>query len=232
MTRRILVTAMAAAGLLLFSRAKDPYERRFDMDDGSISRPFKSQEAITFVETIAVSVAVPLILFFGVFCINPIERRDEIALYMSFLLSCLVTSTIVENMKILFGRLRPDFLERCRPEQGTCTGNPRTVAEGRKSFPSGHTSVVACGFMFLVLFLYREHRLPRLRRKKVRFLILPLVLMSVVVPVAVGVSRVIDNRHFVSDVLGGGVIGMAVGMLEFRYLEKTAIPGRYRSSTE
>jgi hypothetical protein len=67
------------------------------------------------------------------------------------LMACvMITGALTNCIKIPVGRLRPDFNARCWPdgkvlwdkedEQGgypRCTGNPDSVAEGRKSFPSG-----------------------------------------------------------------------------------------------
>ena len=40
---------------------------------------------------------------------------------------------LVVVVKASVGRLRPDFLARCKPVDGVCTGPPALVAEGRKS---------------------------------------------------------------------------------------------------
>ena len=60
---------------------------------------------------------------------------------VAFLLTCVIKARV--------GRLRPDFLARCKLEHGACTGLAAVVAEGRRSFPSGHSSLCFSGLGFL-----------------------------------------------------------------------------------
>ena len=71
----------------------------------------------------------------------------------------------------ILGRLRPDFLDRCQwdPLRHECTGfvgglfstessltkhrNVDKILDGRRSFPSGHSSTAFVGMTFTVLFL-------------------------------------------------------------------------------
>lgn len=225
-----MATIMVSIGLLVLSHTMRPYERRFEVNDKSISRPYKARDTISFGEAAGLSLIIPLSLFFAVFWINSIEKRHELLFYTSFLSTCVVISAVVENLKNLIGRLRPDFLDRCKPVYGSCSGNSRVVLEGRKSFPSGHTSIAVGGFVFLVFFVHKEFKLPGLRRKAGGKVALPLCLVLLMVPIVIGTSRVLDNKHFISDVLAGGGIGMIVAILEFKYMEKYVVPDRYAES--
>ncbi|UYI26606.1 phosphatidic acid phosphatase-like protein [Encephalitozoon cuniculi] len=229
MAKEMLTITIISMGLLLLSNSVEPYKRPFDIGDESISRMYFRHDTITFIETAAVSVLVPLALMFATFRINSVERIHEIYFYASFLVTCLVGFAVVENTKNLAGRLRPDFLSRCNPVAGKCTGNPLVVLDGRKSFPSGHTSIAACGFMFLALFISKESTLPGLKAKVGRSSVFLLYFVFLMVPVAVGTSRVMDNKHFISDVIGGGSIGAFVGIARFKHLETAVAQERYKS---
>lgn len=67
---------------------------------------------------------------------------------LGFAICVTFTLLVTQCLKNATGRLRPDFLSRCQGQIGTdyfrtmtnCTGDPSVVKEGRKSFPSGHSS--------------------------------------------------------------------------------------------
>ena len=113
-----------------------------------------------------------------------------------------------KNMAV---RRRPDFLSRCTAiVDGACVNpdSPYTLAEGFKSFPSGHSSAAFAGMILLSLVLMGRTRLwfaPRHRSfHKLLLCISPLALA-----LWVAVSRTLDNRHHFTDVLCGAVIGSA-----------------------
>ena len=66
------------------------------------------------------------------------------------------------NKSVFSGRPRPDFFYRCFPNgkidsdklddiANACNGQMEDIRDGRKSFPSGHSS---CNYFF-ILFSYR-----------------------------------------------------------------------------
>lgn len=66
-----------------------------------------------------------------------------------------IAALYIENVHGVFCRPRPDFFYRCFPDgvmnsEMHCTGDPDLVSEGRKSFPSIHSS---CKFKARMLVL-------------------------------------------------------------------------------
>lgn len=63
-------------------------------------------------------------------------------------------------VKLRVGRFRPDFFDRCKYDAvlKACTGNASVILEGRRSFPSGHSSSAFFGCVFLLLFLAGKNR--------------------------------------------------------------------------
>ncbi|GBP10020.1 Phospholipid phosphatase 5 [Eumeta japonica] len=121
------------------------------------------------------------------------------------------------------GRPRPDFFYRCFPD-GTmtedlhCTGDPAEVIEGRKSFPSGHSSLSFCSLTMCSAWVCGRLRVfgPR-RGSSPRFLA---ALAPLVVALCVALSRTCDYHHHWQgkflNVLAGSILGFTTGILCYR----------------
>ncbi len=97
----------------------------------------------------------------------------------------------VQVIKFAAGRPRPPLVQQGKARAWSFSG-PNLSAKYR-SYPSGHSTCVATATTVLAL------ALPRL---------MPLAAM---VALLVGMSRVVYNYHFPTDVLSGLALGMAVG---------------------
>lgn len=177
-----------------------PKTRSFSIDDRSISNEFKKEEMVPNIAVVIISQIIPLII------IGFILFKRDLRYYsiMKGLFYCLtaqfLTLSITNFLKITVGRLRPDFLGRCQPIGGKCTGSLTDIIEGRKSFPSGHSSVSFCGSFYLVLFL-REHETKY-------WVDVAVALFYLAESVVVAITRILDFRHHFFDVVSGACIGI------------------------
>ncbi|KAH9846127.1 lipid phosphate phosphatase 1 [Lenzites betulinus] len=196
-----------------FIKNAEPYEREFSTKDTLISHKHRHNQIsgnlnwfIAYLVPLGITVAVGAIRRSGIDV-----HHGMLGLYTTGALSSLIT----EILKNRVGRLRPDFLDRCKwdKELKACTGKLETVIDGRRSFPSGHSSTAFAGMMFLSLWIAGATGAWRLtepvpsgfRRSKIARLFLSLVPLLFATWVAV--SRVEDYRHHKEDVIVGSLIG-------------------------
>lgn len=113
----------------------------------------------------------------------------ERALYV---FSVLATSGILAQLiKHLIGRARPNFV----PSYGPYNFDLFSLKSNHASFPSGHSTTVFAMAVALGLLM------PRAR--------VPLVLFAVLI----AASRIVNQAHYISDVVAGGVLGVASALL-------------------
>ncbi|KNE60609.1 hypothetical protein AMAG_05988 [Allomyces macrogynus ATCC 38327] len=124
---------------------------------------------------------------------------------------------ITDVTKIVVGRLRPDFLDRCKPVEKsgtwTCAGDADLVRNGRVSFPSGHSSLTFSGWFFAALFIWGTLAASSWRRSPWVQSVLALFLIP---PALVAISRTTDYRHHWQDVTVGSLLGILVSYLWYR----------------
>ncbi len=124
-----------------------------------------------------------------------------------FLLACLAASGIVVNgLKFLVGRFRPRYLF----EQGLYGFEPFNTAWAMNSFPSGHSQAIWAVMMALLFIVPRYD------------------LLWVLVAVLVAMSRVVTTVHYLSDVVMGSYIAIALSILVHRAFVARGISVRVR----
>jgi undecaprenyl-diphosphatase len=192
---RVLLFALAVAlvgvpfGLLLHQVATDGPLTAFDEDwAGWLNDRFHDRAlAIAAMEVISFT-GKPIFLVFSIGIPGLwVLWRGGRKLVVFLGVTCLVGGAIDTVVKLAVGRPRPDVDE------------PISTAIGN-SFPSGHSmqALVCYGALLLVLLPLWERRGQRVA-----------ITATVVLVLAIGFSRLTLGLHFVSDVLGGYVLGAA-----------------------
>lgn len=134
----------------------------------------------------------------------------------------------VEFLKTQVGRLRPSFFARCNYDVVTKSCNVTgehalaLLKDGRKSFPSGHSSTAFQGLLFLTLFLAGKNGAfalstpyPRSTPFQSRFLRLSICISPLFLAAFVCLTRLQDHWHHPTDVLAGATIGSACALLAY-----------------
>lgn len=222
----------------------EPYVRGFNCDDESIKYPFK-ESTISSGVLYGVGYTLPILMIFLVesyrlfiyemylagkseaislveICgqkIHPYICRVYVFVGY-FLFGAGMVITLTDIGKYMIGRLRPHFLDVCRPNYDlnqclayeyitnyTCTGKPARVQDARESFPSGHSSFSFYTMMFTILYMQARMNFLLLDTQLLRPLIQILLFCMAF---ACGLSRISDYKHHWSDVLAGGILGCLV----------------------
>ncbi|KAH8311392.1 hypothetical protein KR044_006068 [Drosophila immigrans] len=176
-------------------------------------------------------IAVPLLLTLIVYAFTR-DRRDFRAASWAWTLAVCMNGIPTSLLKITVGRPRPDYFYRCFPDGNmllnetantlgssildfNCTGIPSEINEGRKSFPSGHSSFAFASFGFVAYYvgakLHAFDARGRGQTWRMCVAVLPLIVAALV-----AVSRTCDYHHHWQDVTVGALIGLFCGYFSYR----------------
>ena len=230
-----LLTFLLFALVTIFS---SPFERGLTsevLDDLTLTGPYKPDSTVPYTLVLAAMLILPLICFYYLLVVNPPGNSVNLVVqeYLKYLFGMALLLLATEVPKMAVGRLRPDFLSRCKPvpvnttsSLWVCSGDASEIKEGRKSFPSGHSSSSFYLMSYLCLY-YLNVYVPSKRLqtrssladsssfrsasstpKKISPLALLLIVCAYLVAALVAISRMQDHKHHPTDVIAGSLLGL------------------------
>ncbi|KAL6096726.1 plpp1 [Pungitius sinensis] len=209
-----------------------PFRRGFFCNDDSIKYPLK-EDTISYQLLGGVMIPVTILSMIIGECLSVhlkrIKSKSSFGSYASsvykavgaFVFGAAMSQSLTDIAKYSIGRLRPHFLDVCKPdwkaincsagayvEDIACTGDPDLVNEARLSFYSGHSSFSMYCMLFLALYLQARLQADwaRLLRPTIQFFLIAATVYT-------GLSRVSDYKHHWSDVLTGLLQGALMAIL-------------------
>lgn len=238
--------------VLLLAVFGQPSKQGFFCSDTSIRYPYKESTVSTGLLA-CISLSLPnIIIFLCELCkiLYGKERQNQKAvskkppgryIFLILLIKSFGTISLfwlgigfaqvtVHAAKFLCGRLRPHFIEVCRPNidcsleqyryafvtNYTCTGSDlNLIKAARASFPSAHSAVAFYAAVYTIAYLHRV----RITLKGSRF---PGYFLQFIIFQAAwytSLTRVLDNMHHWTDVLAGTLIGIMFALLIINYVE-------------
>ncbi|XP_077992521.1 phospholipid phosphatase 5-like [Glandiceps talaboti] len=205
--------------VFLITEEMEPFHRVIQPEEMWLYKNPRSADTVSTFTVFSIAIFVPLV----VIVIVSILRRDKVDAFQAILavsLALCLNGIITNSVKLTVGRPRPDFFWRCFPNGKStpdlkCTGDPTTITEGRKSFPSGHSSFSFTGLGFTALFLASKLHCFNCKGRGMSWR-LCVAMLPLWCATMIAISRTEDYRHHWQDVLVGSILGLAICYLSYR----------------
>lgn len=210
-----------------------PFERQFTINDVTIMHPFAEHERVTGASLVSWSMFLPPVVIVAIVTLfTPLKYKFYFIYVANLCYYCGLFTTVMvtDVLKNWIGRLRPDFLDRCKPlpeavpnvlylAKDICstykpgTGEYAKLMDGFRTTPSGHSSMAFSLGVFLTMFLLSQLNALRVKYSVWRFIVATLPLYG---SFYVALSRTQDYRHHFVDVIIGSFLGGIITWLNYR----------------
>ncbi|KAL6633123.1 PAP2-domain-containing protein [Neocallimastix californiae] len=218
-----------------------PFERLFNIEDETISYPYKEKETFTIFGLAVSVIGIPAVIMTLYHLFKKELKYSFHQTIMGYCVSVTLALFVTSIIKVSVGRYRPDFISRCRVnltkveetyikyniskeinygprnlyDTSICTNKDKSlIDEGRKSFPSGHTSFAFSSLTYTSLFLAGKLHLCD---GNFVFWKLFIVILPNLFALYIALTRVSDYRHHWQDVLVGAIIGIIFSLISYFY---------------
>ncbi|XP_012153360.1 phospholipid phosphatase 5 isoform X1 [Megachile rotundata] len=215
-----ILLRIVLVGLFIELEKAEPFTRKIHEDELWLYKNPKTDSYVPTTLLWPLVFIIPSMVILFTFLIYK-DRTDTYQAILCVTLALGFNGVITDIIKLIVGRPRPDFFWRCFPDGQAnsdfkCSGNPVAIRDGKKSFPSGHSSFAFASFGFIALYIAGKLHTFSLRGKGQSWKLCAFIL-PICIALVIALSRTCDYHHHWQDVVAGSIIGYFLTYICYRH---------------